>query len=143
MRGLTENPAGRAIINVPNKVSQKTIKYTADMDALQFDIWELAARPIIRVGRDIGGRHPYTGEPAMPIGSRRETRYNRRLRLCPAVTAGQRAQVVDARNVAVLERKLERNNGDEFVSVDRMRSQGVLLRLPEFIIQLGFYGRAG
>lgn len=134
---VNNNPAGRPVPFHPGKILQRTVTWTDDLERLYWNIWQLSELPRTRAARNIAGTDTQ-GQAAIAIGTPEEVAFDRRIRLCPRLNAAQRKQVIDSRSLVVLERKLARKNPTEHVTVAHIRDQ-LLARLPEFMIQLGYF----
>ncbi|ROV91057.1 hypothetical protein VMCG_09595 [Cytospora schulzeri] len=119
-------------------ILQRTVKYTHDLDRLNYDIWQLSAAPRPRALRTIQGVD-VLGRPAIARNTAAEVAFDANIRLCPVLTAGQKAQVIKSRKVVVLDQKFKRARPGENVSIASLQRQGIFQRLPEFIMQLGYF----
>lgn len=135
---INSNPRGRKIPFIPGRINQRTITYTHDLDRLNFGIWDLDVAPRTRVRRNIGG-FDILGRPGIDMNTQEEIDFDSKIRLCPFLNKAQRDQVRKSRKVVVLERKFARARPGYHASILHLHSQGIIRRLPEFIIQLGFF----
>lgn len=138
---VNNNPAGKTIPFIPGRIFQRTVTYSQahDLERLNFDIWDLSQAPINRVRRRVAGVDA-RGNPSIALNTPAAVDFDQNIRLCPVLNVAQMDLVIRSRNVVVLQNKYRNALGDgNNVTIVNLRVQGIIMRLPGFIIQLGSF----
>lgn len=132
---VNNNPAGRNIPFIPGRIFQRTVEYRPeyDLSQLNFDIWDLSKAPRLRAIRHVVGADTITRNTAA------EATFDANIRLCPVLSAGQTGQITNSRKVVALEKRFRSTLNDAHVSIADLQREGIIQRLPEFIMQLGHF----
>lgn len=135
---VNNNPAGRNVPFIAVRILQRHVTWNRiyELDRLNFDIWDVQKAPDVRVRRRVVGVNP-RGIPAIALNTPAETTFDQNIRLCPVLTAAETGELTRSRRVVLLQNRYRRDLATS-VTIADLTNEGILRRLPEFVIQLGF-----